>query len=699
VIKEGRTLDILACSPIIIVGHHEPLIFRRRAGYAVADEQPRYLLEHSEHVAAGLARRGVTWVRTHFFKGFGLAAEADEIDITAREIQQLHRHGIKVELYTQLGTLQYESFLAEEPGCLDWCAVDPNNQLLTIVYGHHDFRAQPCLLREGYWAYLRKVIQKGLEIGADGFGFDNVCNTKLPDVCHCPQCRTAFIAYLKAKYRPDTPEGAALAKERFGFSVLDHIRPPTFNSFNPARAYKILINPVFQDWTDFRTDALAHRFREIWEHIKSQKAGVMIEYNVYPPMTENAAWYDGIDMHKLLPWMDVSWNERPPAAPGITKDGHFWHRVHAYKLAEAYGRAICTFNAGGTPGQISLAAVESMVFNGGHLGGFESITRFAEGAAPEADVPIAFRKSHPELFDNTRSAAKVGLVESALSLARNCVEPHHAELMAMSSLLARQVPFDIVPQLTAERIAPYNALVLCDVEILTDSETALLLDYVGAGGGLVFTGRTSLYDAWRRRRPEPSLAPILKAARGFDKIKFGADARENTNVTQSAKSGLVLKGNYGKGRFIYISRLVPAKPYDYANIRVADDLWVLPRNAKLFSEAVKYARGPQAIEVSAPPSLAVEVRIAPDGRTLIHLLNYKVGKPALPVSIDLLLSSASKANGGETLPRARVFILGQSGPKALKMTRTMQGRRSTGQQVATLQVGAVPCYAVVEIEG
>jgi len=144
---------------------------------------------------------------------------------------------------------------------------------------------------------------------------------------------------------------------------------------------------------------------------------------------------------------------------------------------------------------------------------------------------------------------------------------------------------------------------------------------------------------------------------------------------------------------------VPAKPYDYANIRVADDLWVLPRNAKLFSEAVKYARGPQAIEVSAPPSLAVEVRIAPDGRTLIHLLNYKVGKPALPVSIDLLLSSASKANGGETLPRARVFILGQSGPKALKMTRTMQGRRSTGQQVATLQVGAVPCYAVVEIEG
>lgn len=678
--KKGRTLDVLAATPIIMAGHHEPLIFRRRAGYATADEEARFAHEHSPEVAQGLARRGVTWVRAHFFKGFGLAAEAEEIEIAAREIELLHSHGIKVELYTQLGTLQYETFLAEEPGCLDWCAVGPDGQLHTITYGHHDFRAQPCMNRDGYWTYFKKVLQRGIDIGADGFGFDNVCNTHIPDVCHCPQCRAAFVAYLKDRYRPDTADGARLAKERFGFAVLDHIRPPTFNRFSPARAYKIIINPVFQEWTDFRTDALARRFQEVWRYVKDRRPDIMLEYNVYPPMSNNSAWHDGIDMHKLLPWMDVSWNERPPAACGLRKDGCFWHRVHAYKLAEAYGSLICTSHAAGAAGQLSLEAGESLAFNGGHIAGCGYISSFAAGAGAELDISIKFRKAHPELYEKTLSAAPVGLVESALSLARNCVEPHYTELLAMSSLLAGQAPFDIVPELTADAIAGYDALVLPDTEILTDAQATLLLDYVRKGGGLVFTGRTGLYDAWRRRRSEPALAAMLKSVKGHEKVDFGLDARENTNVAQSVKAGTSLQGNYGKGRFVYISRLAPAKPYDYADDRVGNDLWRLPKNFKQFIAAVRFAQGKQRIQVTAPQCLAVEIRTAPDGRTLLHLLNYKVGKTASPVRLAL---------NGLKASRAQVHVPGLANPRSLKLTRTTGG--------ASMQVGPVQCYAVVEL--
>jgi len=578
--------------------------------------------------------------------------------------------------------LQYETFLAEESDCLNWCAVGVDHQLHTIIYGHHDFRAQPCMEREGYWRYLQRVIQKGIDIGADGFGFDNVCNTRIPDVCHCPQCRAAFVAYLKAKFRPDTPEGAKLATERFGFCVLDHIRLPTFNRWNPAVDCKIIINPVFQEWTDFRTDGLARRCQEIWHFIKGQRPDIMIEYNVYPALGENSAWIDGIDMHKLLPWMDASWNERFPKPPQITRDGAFWHRVHGYKLAEAYGCLIFTFHADlqRQPGPLSLAASECMMFNAGQIGGFGRINAFAAGGSPEADDVIQFRKAHGELFENTQSAAKVGVVESALSLARNCVEPRYVEIMSLISLLAGQVPFDLVPELTQERIAPYQALVLPDTEILTDEEARLLLAYVHQGGGLVFTGRTGAYDAWRRRRSELALSPLLNAAKRAKKIDLGADAAEAANVAQSAAPGVRLQGVYGKGRFVYISQLVPFKPFDYAKWSITDDLWNLPKNFAEFVEAVRFAQGETPIQVIGPKTLAAEIRTAPDGRTLIHLLNYRVGKAATGVRIKI---------NGLKFKAAKVWMLGQPKLKVLKAAKTVTGMG--------LSVGVVPCYAVVEL--
>ncbi|MCL2648702.1 MAG: beta-galactosidase [Phycisphaerales bacterium] len=673
---QGRSLPSLVAAPLILAGHHEPLIFRRRTGTAVADELARYQHEHSEETAANLAKRGITWVRTHFYKGFGLAAEAEEIDITAREIQNLHKHGIKVELYTQLGTLQYETLLAEEPGCLDWCAVGPDGQLLTIIYGHHDFRAQPCLVRPGYWNYLKKIIRKGLDIGADGFGFDNVGNTRIPDVCHCPECRAAFVQYLKDKYRPDTPEGKARSLERFGFPVFDHMRPPSFNGFNPAVAYKIIINPVFQEWTDFRTDNLARRFQEIWHLIKSERPDIMLEYNVYPPMGDNAPWQDGIDMHKLFHYMDVCWNERFPAPARLLNDGQFHHRVHAYKLAESFNRLICTFHSdnAGTAGQLALGAAESLAFNGGHPAAFGLVADIAAGQRPETDTVIAFRKNYPQLFDNTRSAAWVAVYESALSLARNTVEPRYTEILALIALLQGHVPFDILTALSIDSLARYKTLILPDVEILTDDEAVVLLTFIQNGGNLLFTGRTGLYDAWRRRRSSPALAPLFTSLKISKPIPFGRDAGENTNFAQSAPPGIRLDGTFGNGRFVYISQLLPAKPYDYSLNIVPDHLWLPPKNAREFVTAV-HSLTPSLFKLTAPSSLIIEHRTTPDGLTLFHLLNYNLSKPAASVTFEFNIP----------LQSATIYVLNKS-PKSLTPTKSQK-----------LTLPRIPIYAILEL--
>jgi len=685
--KKGRTLDSLAATPIILAGHHEPLSFRRRSGFASVNEQERFAYEHSEEMADILAGRGITWVRAHFFKGSGLAAEAEEIDQTARWIERLHKRGIKVELYTQFGTLQYEAFLAEAPDCLDWCAVGVDNQLHTIVYGHHDFRGQPCLVREGYWKYFEKVLKKGIAIGADGFGFDNVCNTKLPDACHCPECRAAFVAYLKDKYRPDTRAGAKLTQERFGFAVLDHIRPPLFNRWNPVSTCTSINSPVFQEWTDFRTENLARRVQDIWHCVKDKRPDIMLEYNVYPRFGSNAAWHDGIDMHKILPWMDLAWNERAPSVPRLTTDKCLWNRVHAYKLAELYGNAVITFHMDGmsnmdpTPGQQALSISESLTFNGGHIGGFGYLLSFIQRDQPEAEKLIAFRKAHGDLYEKTSSIAKVGLVESALNLARNCAGPHHTEIQSMISLMAAHVPFDLVSELTAEKIAAYDALVLPDVECMSNEEAAILLDYVRKGGGVVLIGRTGMYDAWRRRRQQSTLTEMLKASKNYKGIGSALDSHSAIDPSLPVKSGnAVFQGAFEKGRFAYLSQLIPVGPCACENEEINGSLWRIPGNFKEFSNAVRFVQGAPDIEVNGPQEVAVEIRATPDGRTLIHLLNYKIEKDSAPVRIHLKNRDVSGA---------KLFVAGQASPKTLKVIRNAKN--------LTLPVGRVPGYAVVEL--
>ncbi len=677
---EYRKVDVLL-EPVIMVGSHEPLSFRRRTGYASASEEERFAEEHSEEMVKGLARRGITWVRFHFFKGFGLEAEADEMEMTRRFVELCHEHGIKVELYTQFGTLHYETLLAEDPDMLSWCAVNEAGQHVTITYGHHDFRMKPCLIRDGWWKYLRRVLDKGLEIGGDGFGFDNVGNPTEPEACHCPECRKAFVKHLKDKYKPHTRTGRKRTLERFGIAVLDHVRPPTFNRWNPAVTCRIVKNPVFQEWMEFKCENLRRRFEEVWDYVKTRRPEMLIEYNVYPPFGMNAQWFNGIDMHRLLPWTDASWNERPPGAPEFRSDGLFSHKVHAYKLAEAHGAVIFT-GIGGRGEQFKLSMAECLATNQGHLGHLGRPPAFAQGARPEADDFIRFRSGHPELFEKTESVAEVGLVESARTLAYNSVEPHYAEVLAMGSLLAGHLPFDLVPELTDEALSRYPALVLPDVECVTDGEAQLLRDYVDRGGALVVTERTSLYDAWRRRRREPALTPMLKEVEGFEKVRFGSEAGENINVAQSEAGGLIVRGRFGKGRVVYLSRLEPVKEFGY---RASDDSltpshWHLPRNYRQFLDAVTWARGGSfTIGVTAPRGLSTEARRAPDGRLILHLVNYRLKKSASRVSVTLKVK----------VKKACLWTPGVKAPKKLRVEKVRGGVR--------IPIGTVERYGVVEL--
>lgn len=668
--------------PVVIVGNHEPLIFRRRCGCS-ADEARRFAYEHSPEMVERLAERGVTWVRTHFFKGFGLAAEREEIDLTRAFTELCHRHGIRVELYTQFGTLQYETFLAEAPECRDWVSINSDGQLCGIAYGHQPFRWRPCTTKEGYWEYFKKVLDVGMdEVKGDGFGFDNVREHPEPESCHCPACLAAFVQYLKAKYRVDTPEGAALAKERFGFALLDHVTPPTFNRWNQAIDLRVIRDPVMQEWIQYRTDKLAQRFQEIWRHVKGKRPEMLIEHNVYGEFGANDAYWNGSDMHKVLPWTEAFWDERPPHAPEYdAKEDRFLYRAHAYKLGQACDAVVFAWHAGRDADQRNLALSECFAFNQGHVSGFGYSAGFAKGAWAEADAFIAFRKEHPDLFENTSSAAQVGVVEHSPSLSYNCIEPHYAEVLTLASLLAGHVPFDLVPEQTAESLARYQVIVLPDVECLSDAEAKSYLDFVAAGGAIVATRRSGMFDSWRRVRGDNALTEMLRTAGGYEKFLAASPGR---GPRAKSAAGAMLKGAFGQGRFVCLQQIQPVQPFQQKreNWAIHPSYWQLPRNYRQFLEAIDWASGDtRQLEVTAPKGVAAEFRKAPQGRHVLHLVNYNLAQPAAAVLVHLR---------GIEATTARLWTPWDGKPRDLRLRKDADGLRTT--------LGTLKRYAIVEIQ-
>ena len=128
--------------PIILSGNWEPLIFRRRLGGGCSDVAERYLEEHSPELVRELQRKGINLLITHYFKGFGLQAEAEDIVQTRKLTRLCHQANIRVGAYIG-DTLIPETFLTEEPDAASWYQIDAAGN--AIQYGGtQSFRYKWC---------------------------------------------------------------------------------------------------------------------------------------------------------------------------------------------------------------------------------------------------------------------------------------------------------------------------------------------------------------------------------------------------------------------------------------------------------------------------------------------------------------------------------------------------------------------------
>ena len=144
-------------------GSHEPYIFEIRRGGLRTNAWDDYLKQHSEENVKKLADMGVNVFHTHLYKGFGMAAEKEEMEMTKNLAVLVHKYGMKLDTYVQWGSLMFETFYNEVPDAKDWVQVDQFGQPILRYSNSQPFRYTPCFNNIGYKNYFKK-IQKFNEI-------------------------------------------------------------------------------------------------------------------------------------------------------------------------------------------------------------------------------------------------------------------------------------------------------------------------------------------------------------------------------------------------------------------------------------------------------------------------------------------------------------------------------------------------------
>lgn len=588
---------------IVMAGNWEPLSFiRRRGGHSMEDEE-RWLAERSERAARGLKEAGVNLVITNLHKGAGLEAEAADIDATRRFTAFAHKHGIRVGGYVG-ATMMYETFFQEEPQSPGWKQVGEDGR--PFYYGRDQtFRYVACRNHPGYWAFLEKVMRQGIEdIKLDLIHFDQMAWWHEPNSCRCRFCAESFRKWLLERYPP------AARRLRFGFERIDAFAPP------PAGRFATLNNPLMQEWALWRAAEVTRHFAAFDRFIHSLNPEVALEGNPNLNPAANLGYRVGFDAGSMLEHGDIVWSEEPAHA-SWTPDGRLVSKIRSFKAARIMGKSIFVYTGGryGTQDPSSpphLRIAEAMAYNGNNIGMVGDVHPEGIELTPQARRYIRFFHRHNPDLAGTEPVGDVAVLRAFPAVEFNPSQALVAAVLAEQTLIQHHLPFDIIFNRHLANLDRYKVLVLADQDALSDEEVAAIRRFVESGGGLVATGRTSLLTGWRLKRRKPALADVL-------------------GIEQPLEEGSALRRRFGRGRVVYIPRIVPAvdPPEPAILYNFSHRHWKLPLNHAELADAVRWAAGGElAATADVPEHVAIELTRQPStGNMNLHLVNFDPSRP------------------------------------------------------------------------
>jgi len=648
-------------------GSNEPYLFVVRRGGQRLDARKTIEFQQSEELLRQLQSAGVEVFHTHFYKGFGMAAEREEMEDTRRAVAAAHRLGMKADTYIQWNSLMYETFFLEEPKAVDWVQYDAAGAPVMLPYGfQQSYRYCPCFNNQNYLAYLKKVVRFAIvEVQTDFIHFDNFGLNAEPESCHCPACTEGFRKRLRNKYSP------AQLRERFGFDRVDFVNPPRWNRNNTPDTMQIIYDPAFQEWIDFRCQTMANALEQMHDYALSLNPDVAVEINPGGITGRNTAWESGIDHSRLLRFTKACWSEEEGPV-GYASDSPFLSKIRSYKLARAYSNILLAYID-----DDALAFAEALAFN--QTPGFVGVYPLT----PTTQQYLDFYRENRDMYEETEDLANVGVLRSYASLTYNNAGVQLSTELVEQALIEGGVPFDLVFDEMLHDLAKYKVLILPNCECLSDNQLSLLRNYVERGGALVVIGQTGLFDEWRRVRVVPGLQGMVEG-------QGTAVGYQQDVLARSERAAGATRKTVGKGRVGYLAAVEfdGPKPSLPPYFPVGKEFWRRPKNWGELLELVWWASGDQVqVRLKAPRGVVINYTCQPSKhRAFIHVLNYDRSNSAGSVAVEL----AAHLPNDRIARSATAHTPGSKGAQQLALETSGTAMQCTLPNVKT--------YSVVKIE-
>jgi hypothetical protein len=179
---------------------------------------------------------------------------------------------------------------------------------------------------------------------------------------------------------------------------------------------------------------------------------------------------------------------------------------------------------------------------------------------PPTEEVFAWHAANESFLKNKRNLARVGVVWSPQSsVAITNARAEASQLGMYHALVEARIPFEMVYEhkLDAESLKPFKTLVLPNMAALSDSQCEQLQKFVAAGGSVVATFETSLYDETGRKRGNFGLSDLFGVSYGGKSETFVKNSY--VDIHHDTKHA-VLRGFDDAGRMINTIGFADVKP-------------------------------------------------------------------------------------------------------------------------------------------
>ncbi len=650
--------------PLTITGSWDSSpIYRHRRGGSPLWTEDEYVQRYQTSTVEAMANLGINFATLDFFKCFGLEAERSAAENARGFIQECNRRGICVGAYVG-STVGYETLRLEAPDCVDWIVRGDEGAFLYYQSPGEDqpFRARVYFMHPGYRAYIRKVLHAAiLDFGANQIHFDSASVMAAPEIFYHPLAIQDFRNYLQGI-------DAAERFERLGFCDVREVLPPRF-----VTADTLIINdPLFQYWADFRCSQLVAYFTEMADYIRGLKSDVSVAVNTVVGIFQCNQEWAGVDHARLLPVVDMLWNEEAPVA-GLTAGGVMMTKIRSFKMVASMGRRMLTCTGG--PGYTTLTLAESMAYNRQTIGMVGDPLATLTFPADQTAY-VQFFRNQFEYYRDADAVADVAVLHSFRTMTCNSLRPLFSGLLFQQALIQGRILFDIIFDQHLADLSRYKVLVLPDQECLDDRQMAAITDFVQAGGGVVITENTSLYTPDRRRRKAFGLESLLP---NVPVPQWNGLGREDSSPANAS----IVQNVIGRGRAAYVPDVKQPEG-------LLPGQYPLPPDWEALLATVRWAAGePLWLEVTAPNTVTAEMKVQNDGsRYVIHLINFEgTPNPARKLAVQFRVPEGRQVS--------TMVQLSPDQPGAIDLTFT-EANGIVSASIAELQIY---CIVVVSLDG